>query len=221
MTKKKTPPAKKPIDAYARPFLRKVIEQCASDSREPCDYFLVVGKYDPTSCMVVPRVFTDEILDIARTPARREKMEKLLAEPCGLKQLLVMLTAGDHIEGGFVHVPTIVPATPPQVAWSPTEREKQNEYIQRHAGAMIAHIEAEDGKPCDYVAIGRFPTEPPMVVRREVAREHMPISDYGDVVKALDVPAANDDELLFVYIMRRIPSSAKLQLGPKRGADND
>jgi hypothetical protein len=47
----------------------------------------------------VPRALAGEILARAKTEARRRKYERLIASPCDKHDLLVMVCAGDHVEG--------------------------------------------------------------------------------------------------------------------------
>jgi hypothetical protein len=169
--------------------------------------------------MLFPRCEAAALLEKARTPVQREKLERFLAKPCHEKQLLVLVTARDHVEAHFVTVPTIArePGAPRFV--SPGEMQAVERYLEVHGAAMYGRIALESGRPADFVAIARLPDEAPLVMPRKMAREGLILAKFGDVVKELDVPAAADDELLVVYMIGSVPSWSRLNHSPAPSND--
>jgi hypothetical protein len=107
------------IAATARPYLRQVVDLCAGSERSPGDYVLLLGKYSAEETFLFPRSSAVEILDRAKTAARRRKCERLIALPCGPHDLLVMVCAGEHVEGHTMRVPTVVRKEAPPLTETP------------------------------------------------------------------------------------------------------
>ncbi|MGO8997375.1 MAG: hypothetical protein ACLQVI_29005 [Polyangiaceae bacterium] len=102
-------PLPEPIERAVRPFLPIVVKQAGELGRAPSDYFLVLGKYDPSKGSLIPRAAVVDFLALAKSEARRRKYERFLALPCEPNDLLVLVCAGDHVEGHRVRVPRVVP----------------------------------------------------------------------------------------------------------------
>lgn len=213
------------LERYAKPFLGLVRERAKKEGRDPRDYFLLVPKYNPTEPMMVPRSEGDAIVKLARTPVARAKMARFLAEPCAPTKLLVLLTAGEHVEGAHVNcmMEARDPAAPRYV--SQKEKDAAEAYVVRHASAAADAIEEKKGRAKDFVAIGRGPHAGPVIVPRSDAREGLRNAGYGAVLDELDVPAAHEDELLWLYKVGNVPSWSRTQMGPRTedggGGDND
>ncbi len=107
------------IARAARPFLAQVADLCSNGTLTPGDFVLLLGKYSSEETFLFPRSNTTELLERAKTPARRKKSERLLASSHGPHDLLVMVCAGDHVEGHFVRVPTVVPRAAPPLTETP------------------------------------------------------------------------------------------------------
>ncbi len=208
-------PKRTTAETYARRFLPKVIDLAANQGREPRDFVLVIGKYDPTKSLVVPRASADEVLSVARSPVGREKIARLLDKACEPKQLLVLVTAGDHVEGQFIRVPTIAP-DPDKIFVTREEMDDIERYMKMYGPSFSAAVAAKGGKLSDYVAILRPPDKTPIFGTREFARPTLELEQngYGDAVKELDVPAKNDDELLCFYKVKGKPTWSRLQYPP-------
>jgi hypothetical protein len=204
-----------PTDAIrkrVRPFLPIIIRRVAAEGRAPRDYFMVMGKYETDSGMLFPRSEAPELLKVARTPVQGEKLERFLSEPCEEKKLLVMVTARDFVEAYFVPVPTVAREPGAKTYVTQAEMNVVNRYLNRHAASMYAGVKREGGRAGDYVVIALISNnDPPIVLRRELARDALELSKFGDVVKELDVPAA-DDELLVVYKIGSVPSWSRLNV---------
>lgn len=207
---------KSTAETYARRFLPKVIDLAATQGREPRDFVLVIGKYDQSRSTVVPRALADEVFAVARSAVGREKIARLLAKPCEAKQLLVLVTAGDHVEGQFIRVPTIAP-DPDKIFVTREEMDDIERYMKMYGPSFSAAVAAKGGKLSDYVAILRPPDKTPIFGTRENARPTLELEQngYGDAAKELDVPAKNDDELLCVYKVKGKPSWSRLQYPPR------
>jgi len=214
MSTKKSKP-KSEVERYARRFLKMVVETCAREHTVPGDRFLMIGKYDPERAVLVPRAIADETVTVARSSVGREKMTRFLAKPCEPKQLLVLITAGDHVEGQFIRVPTIAP-DPDKITVTRAEMDDIERYMQAYGPSFSAAVAAKGGKLSDYVAILRPPDKTPIFGTRENARATLELEENGmrDVVKELEVPAKNDDELLCVYKVKGKPTWSRLQYPP-------
>lgn len=203
------------VETYARRFLPKVIDLAASQGREPRDFVLVIGKYDPSKSLIVPRASADELFAAARSPVSREKIARLLEKPCESKQLLVLITAGDRVDGQFIQVPTIAP-DPDKIFVTREEMDDIERYMQMYGPSFSAAVAAKGDKLSDYVAILRPPDKTPIFGTRDYARPTLELEQngYGDAVKELDVPAKNDDELLCFYKVKGKPTWSRLQYPP-------
>jgi hypothetical protein len=204
------------IASLARPYLKLAIERAANEGRRPCDYFLLLGKFDTKEASLFPRNQTGELLALARTPIQREKLVALLNRSCGEQELLVLVTARDDVEGAFVPVPTVVPdpSQPAKFGISPTELKQIEAYLADHGPAMANVAGDEGGRLADYVGIARLPNLPPIVLRRSVAKEAIAHAQLGEVTRELDVPATNDHELLVFYKIAGHGSFSRLQFAP-------
>src|ERR1700722_14982633 len=187
------------LERYAKPYLPLVRERAKKEGRDPQDYFLVVPKYDPTKASMVPRSGADEVLKLPRSPGGRAKMERLLAEPCAATKVLVLLTAGEYVEGAQVNcmVEAREPGAPRYV--SQKEKDAAEAYVVRYASAVADEIENKGGQAKDFVALGRGTKAGPLIVPRSDAREGLRIAGYGEVLDQLDVPVSHEDELLWLY----------------------
>jgi hypothetical protein len=207
------------IQKRLRPFLPIVVRRAKDDGREPQDYFVLMGKYAEGEGMLVLRSEAAALLEKARTPVQRDKLERFLAKPCQEKQLLVLVTARDHVEAHFVTVPTLAREPGAKRFVSAREMQGVERYLEVHGAAMYARIAFELGRPADFVAIARLPNEAPVVMPREMAREAMITAGFGEVLKELDVPATADDELLVVYKIGSVPSWSRLHRSPAPSND--
>ncbi len=215
---KKTPGS---IEHLARRHLRAVVERAAAEGREPGDYFLVLNRYDASVRHVSSRRAAQEILDLAHSPAQREKLASLLAKPCEPKQLLIVVLAGTQTaEGQLLHIPTIVPepGAPKNIVVTKKEFTRLNQYLEGCAATAAKMVDQENGRIADYVAIARPPDGAPIVLRREHAREGLRIAGLGDAVKELDVPPASDEEILIVYRYEGTPTWTRMQFTPRARA---
>ena len=69
-------PLPDPIERAARPFLPKLLKLAAEQGRFPADYFLLIGKYDPSSGAIIPRALAADVVALGKTVARRRKYER-------------------------------------------------------------------------------------------------------------------------------------------------
>jgi hypothetical protein len=198
------------VAKYARPYLKVAIEACAREHRDPADYYLLIGKYGPEEGMLVPRALAEQTIAMFRSPIGREKMRKLVGMRCEPKQLLVIITAGDHVEGDFIRVPTIAP-DPDKIFFTRAEMDAIERYQRLYAPSFSASVDGSGGKLADYVAILLLPNRRPILIERKNAREALEISGFGAAAAELDVPATNDDELLCIYMVKGKPSWSRLQ----------
>ncbi len=92
-------PAKDSIDRAVRALLPRVSKLAAEQGGQPGDFFVVIEKYDPGNVLLLPRSAAADALAVAKSEARRRRYLGLLAVPCKPSELLVMVAAGDHVEG--------------------------------------------------------------------------------------------------------------------------
>ena len=196
-----------PIERAARPFLPKLLQVAAENGDFPGDYFLILGKYDAKESVIVPRALAGEILAQAKTEARRRKYERLIGSPCDKHDLLVMVCAGDHVEGHWMKVPALVPATGTVCEEMTPEQMPADvqRYMRIHLGAILRAIRAKSPRPGDWVVILRVPDEVPVILRRSAAKGSLAKAGAGDeLLRELAKPAA-DHEVFCVH-----PAAGKL-----------
>ena len=192
-----TRPLPHPIERAARPFLPKLLQLAAENGDFPGDYFLLLGKYDTKESVIVPRVLAGEILAQAKTEARRRKYERLIASPCDPHDLLVMVCAGDHVEGHWMKVPALVPPATSTASEELTPERMPadvHHYMRLHLGGILRAIRLKDGRPGDWVVLLRVPDEVPVVLRRRAARGQLVKAGADEaLLRELDKPAAEHE----------------------------
>jgi hypothetical protein len=196
---KRKAPISDPIERAARPFLPKILKAVAEQGAFPGDYFLILGKYDSTESVAVPRSEAHQFLAMAKTEVRRRKYERLLDSPCDRNVLLVMVCAGDHVEGHWMQVPAVAPAQ------DPSDEERMQDahlYMRKHMGQCVRAIRQKGERLGDWLIILRMPDEVPIAIRRKHSRASIEklgqFADVTEVLRELDAPA-DDDEVFCVH----------------------
>jgi hypothetical protein len=204
--------AKSTLESYARPYLGRVRLRAKEEGRRPCDYVLLIGKYEPTSSALLPRAEGDELLKLAKTPIQREKLERYLAEPCAETKVLVLVTAGEHVEAAQVTV-LMEPREPSApVAISQKERDQIDAYLKHHTSTIVSALDLKGERLADFVVVAPTLRGVPAVLRRTRASETLEAMGFGPVLAELHAPAANDDELLWFYKVSDTPTWSKMQM---------
>ncbi len=195
-------PLPDPIARAVRPFFARVLELAAEGGGAPSDYVLVVGKYDAAECRLLARAASAEIDALAKTPARRGKLERFLAAPCDPRDLLVLVSAGDHVDGYRVRVPT----RPAREGDDPANHDL-TAHTQRWAHASYEALKDAGESPSDYIVYVRWPPpegEPvaPKVLLRSEAPDKLRAlrgtKKYEQIVASLE--DTRDDVLLVVDV---------------------
>ncbi len=83
----------------------------------------------------------------------------MIEKPCEPKQLLVLVTAGDQIDGELIRIPTLVPdqEAPPTFGISPKAKKQIDDYVAKYGPANASALDTTGGRVENYVAIARLP----------------------------------------------------------------
>ena len=173
---------------------------------------MVIEKYDPGNVLLLPRSAAADAFAVAKSEARRRRYLGLLAVPCKPSELLVMVAAGDHVEGRRFAVAARLASAVGSTELTKTDFEA---YLRHHIPEVVDRILGEGGRIEDHVVILRPPSGAPTTVARADAKPHL--VEFGERALAmLDVPGA-DDELLVAFWWNGQPDCARLKVGLERG----
>jgi hypothetical protein len=205
-------PAKDSIDRAVRALLPRVSRLAAEQGGQPSDFFVVIEKYDPGNVLLLPRSAATDAFAVAKSEARRRRYLRLLAVPCKPSELLVMVAAGDHVEGRRFAVTARLASA---VGSTELTKEDFEAYLHFHIPGIVDKILGEGGRLEDHVVILRPPSGAPTTLARADARPHL--VEFGERALAmLDVPGESD-ELLIAFRWNGQPDCARLKVGLERG----
>jgi hypothetical protein len=204
------------VERVVRPFLPLVAKKSAELGRTPRDYFLLIGKYEPSKSALVPRSTTADFMALAKSDARRRKYERFLALPCAPNDLLVMVCAGDHVEGYRVRVPIVVPEETPEPSDEnvlPVSEATARLFLERAQEWLALGYESvrELGEtPGDYLNYVQWPpadgkvVSPSVFPRSKVSDELRHLhgtKKYAQLLEHLEAPC--DDVMLVLDVVGR------------------